>query len=56
MELGCVATVNSNGQTIFVANAHRDNAKRFVVNADAKLTALLELEKAACIHLLTQQI
>jgi hypothetical protein len=26
---GCVATVDSNGQTIFVADAHRDNGKRF---------------------------
>jgi hypothetical protein len=36
---GCVATVDSNGQKIFVADAHRDNGKRFVVTADEKLTA-----------------
>jgi hypothetical protein len=29
-----------------VANAHRDNGKRFVVRADEKLTAFLELETA----------
>ncbi len=43
---GCVSAVDSNGRTIFVADAHRDNGKRFVVRADEKLTALLELESA----------
>jgi hypothetical protein len=42
---GCVATVDSNGQTIFVADAHRDNLKRFIVRAEEKLTAFLELER-----------
>jgi hypothetical protein len=41
---GCVATVDSRGRTIFVADAHRDDGKRFVVHADEKLTAFLELE------------
>jgi hypothetical protein len=43
---GCVATVDSNGRTIFVADAHRDDGKRFVVHADEKLTAFMELESA----------
>jgi hypothetical protein len=42
---GCVATINSKGQTIFVADAHRDDAKRFVVHADDKLSAFVELER-----------
>jgi hypothetical protein len=42
---GCVATVDSNGQTIFVADAHRDNGKRFVVRSDEMLRAFLELER-----------
>jgi hypothetical protein len=42
---GCVATVDSNGQTIFVADAHRDNGKRFVVTADEKQRAFLELQR-----------
>jgi hypothetical protein len=42
---GCVATINSNGQTIFVADAHRDDGKRFIVHADDKLTAFVELER-----------
>jgi hypothetical protein len=29
---------------IFVADAHRDDGKRFVVHGDEKLTAFLELE------------
>jgi hypothetical protein len=37
-------------------DAHRDDGKRFVVHADEKLTAFLELERAVCIHLLTEQV
>lgn len=43
---GCVATVDSNGRTSFVADAHRGDGKRYVVHADEKLTAFLELESA----------
>jgi hypothetical protein len=43
---GCVATVDSNGRTIFVADARRGDGKRFVVRADEKLTAFVELELA----------
>jgi hypothetical protein len=38
--------VDCRGRTIFVADAHRDDGKRFVVRADEKLTAFLELEAA----------
>jgi len=41
---GCVSAADSGGRTIFVADAYRDDGKRFVVRADAKLTAFLELE------------
>jgi hypothetical protein len=43
---GCVAAIDSNGRTIFVADAHRGDGKRFVVRADEKLTAFVELEAA----------
>jgi hypothetical protein len=43
---GYVSTINSNGQTIFVADAHCDDGKRFVVRADEKLAAFAELESA----------
>jgi hypothetical protein len=42
---GCVATVDSEWRTIFVADAHRDNGKRFIVTADEKLRAFLELQR-----------
>jgi hypothetical protein len=42
---GCVATIDSSGRTIFVADAHRDDRKRFVVRSEEKLTVFLELEK-----------
>ena len=32
------------GRTIWIADAHRGNGKRFVVRADEKLTAFLKLE------------
>jgi hypothetical protein len=35
---GCVATVDCRGRTTFVADAHRDDGKRFVVHAEEKLT------------------
>jgi hypothetical protein len=45
--LGCVSAIDSNGRTIWIADAHRDNGKRFIVLADEKLTAFLEFESAA---------
>jgi hypothetical protein len=34
---GCVFAVDVTGRTIWIADAHRDNGKRFVVRADEKL-------------------
>ena len=34
------------GERFWIADAHRDDGKRFVVQADEKLTAFLELESA----------
>ena len=42
---GCVSAIDSNGRTISIADAHRDG-KRFVVHAEEKLTAFIELESA----------
>jgi hypothetical protein len=44
--LGWVPAVDSEERTIWIADAHRDDGKRFVVRADEKLTAFLELESA----------
>ena len=38
--------MDSNGRTIWIVDAHRDNGKRFVVRADEKLARFLELESA----------
>jgi hypothetical protein len=43
---GCVSAIDSNGRTIFLADAHRDEGRRFIVRADEKLTAFVELESA----------
>jgi hypothetical protein len=43
---GCVSAIDSNGRTIWIADAHRDDGRRFVVRADEKLTAFVELEVA----------
>jgi hypothetical protein len=44
--LGWVSAVDCEGRTFFIADAHRDDGKRFVVRADQKLTAFVELESA----------
>jgi hypothetical protein len=44
--LGWVSAIDSNGRTIWIVDAHRDDGKRFVVRADELLTAFLELEVA----------
>ena len=54
--LGWVSAVDSQGRTIWIADAHRDDGRRFVVRADEKLTAFLELEKGGLNHLMTEQI
>ena len=38
--------VNSNGQTIWI-DAHRGDGRRFIVHADEKLSAFVELERQA---------
>jgi hypothetical protein len=43
---GCVSGVDSNGRTIFIADAHCDDGKRFIVRADERLAAFIELEAA----------
>ena len=42
--LGWVSAGDSEGRTLWIVDAHRDNGKRFVVHADEKLTAFVELE------------
>ena len=41
-----VAALDCRGRTIWIADAHRGDGKRFVVHADEKLNPFLELESA----------
>ncbi len=43
---GCVSAIDREGRTLWIVDAHRDDGKRFVVHADEKLTAFIELEAA----------
>jgi hypothetical protein len=39
-----VAAIDSNERTIWIADTHRGDGRRFVVRAEEKLTAFAELE------------
>ena len=42
---GCVSAIDSEGRTIWIVDAYRGDGKRFIVHADAKLSAFVELER-----------
>jgi len=42
---GCVSALDSRGRTIWIADARRGDGKRFIVRADEKLRAFLELQR-----------
>ena len=42
---GCVSAIDSNGRTIWIADAHRDDGKRFVVHAEENLSIAKALPK-----------
>ena len=48
--LGWVSAVDSERRTIWITDAHSDDGKRFVVHADEKLTAFLEIEAAMLVR------
>jgi hypothetical protein len=43
--LGWVSAVDSQGRTIWIVDAHRGDGRRFIVRADEKLSAFVELER-----------
>jgi hypothetical protein len=43
--LGWVSAIDSEGRTLWIVDAHRDNGKSFVVRSDELLTAFIELER-----------
>jgi len=53
---GYVSAVDAEGRTIWIADAHRSEGKRYLVHAEEKLTAFLELERSVCVGLLIEQI
>src|SRR5215469_9111651 len=53
---GCVSAIDAHGRTIRIADAHCGDGKRFIVRAEEELTAFLTLERAVCIHVLTNGI
>jgi len=42
---GCVSAIDREGRTIWIVEAYRDDGKRFIVHADEKLSAFVELER-----------
>ena len=42
--LGWVSALDREARTIWIVDAHRDDGKRYIVHAEEKLTAFLELE------------
>ena len=53
---GCVSAIDPSGRMMWIVDAHRDDGKRYVVRADEKLTAFLELESVITtgVEVLTQ--
>jgi hypothetical protein len=43
---GCVSAVDFDRRTIWIADVHRAENQRFIVRADEKLTAFVELQAA----------
>jgi hypothetical protein len=41
--LGWVSALDLEGRTIWIVDAHRDDGRRFIVQADEKLSAFVEL-------------
>ena len=42
---GCVSAIDSEGRTLWIVDAHREDGKRFVARSDEMLSAFLELER-----------
>jgi hypothetical protein len=44
-----VSAIDCEGRTIWIVDAHRGDGRRFIVRADEKLSAFVELERQALI-------
>ena len=45
LEFGLGSAIDSEGRTLWIVDAHRDDGKRFVVRSDEMPSAFLELER-----------
>jgi hypothetical protein len=45
--LGWVSAIDAQGRTIWIVDPHRGDGRRFIVRADEKLSAFVELERKA---------
>jgi hypothetical protein len=54
MELGWVSALDLEGRTTWIVDTH-GYGKRFMVHANELVTAFVELERAICIHLLSEE-
>jgi hypothetical protein len=43
---GCISSTDDDGRQFWIVAVERENAGRFIVQADEKLTAFMELEAA----------
>jgi hypothetical protein len=46
--LGWVSAIDCQGRTIWIVDVHRGDGRRFIVHADEKLSAFVELERVTC--------
>ena len=56
MDLGLCQLWMCRARTIWIADAHRGEEKRFVVRTDQILTAFVESERAICLRLLSENL
>ena len=52
---GCAAVINNEGRNIFAVGAHRNNGRRYLVRADDKLTAFLEIERICAMRMFLEK-
>lgn len=48
--LGCATVVSNEGWYIFAVGAHRNDGRRYLVRADDKLTAFVEIERICAVR------
>jgi hypothetical protein len=46
---GCVSAIDSNRRTIWIVDRHRDDGKRYVVRANGKLIAFVNLNQQSAL-------